>query len=154
MLIQHATKVISYVTHVTLAGLYATVYFLNDTVRHPILGSLKRALTTSFGSICFGSLLIALVNFIRYFLNLARMNSDNGLLSCFLFIIQCIVSCFQGIFVCFLCLLTSLCLHVYTMFFRNGSPITHLVALPFLEKLSFHQLDAHGTWSRIVVLML
>ncbi|KAI7876601.1 DUF580-domain-containing protein [Lichtheimia hyalospora FSU 10163] len=92
------SQVISYVTHVTLAGLYATVYFLNDTVRHPILGSLKRALTTSFGSICFGSLLIAIVNLVRYFINLARMNSDNGILSCFLFIIQCIVGCFQGIF--------------------------------------------------------
>lgn len=144
---------ISYVTHVTLAGVYATVYFLNDTVRHPILGSLRRALTTSFGSICFGSLLIALVNFIRYFLNLARMNSDNGILSCFLFIIQCIVGCFQGLFVCFICLLaTPILTHTYVI--RNGSPITHLVGLPFSDKLLFHQLDAHGTWSRIVVLML
>ncbi|KAI8149418.1 plasma-membrane choline transporter-domain-containing protein [Fennellomyces sp. T-0311] len=92
------SQVISYVTHVTLAGLYATVYYLNDTVRHPILGSLRRALTTSFGSICFGSLLIAIVNMVRYFLQILQNNTDNPILSFLVCIVQCIVGCFQGIF--------------------------------------------------------
>ncbi|KAI7857161.1 plasma-membrane choline transporter-domain-containing protein [Circinella umbellata] len=92
------SQVISYVTHVTLSGLYATVYFLNDTVRHPILGSFKRAMTTSFGSICFGSLLIAIVNMIRYFLQILQNNTDNPILSFLVCIVQCIVGCFQGIF--------------------------------------------------------
>ncbi|KAI9316911.1 plasma-membrane choline transporter-domain-containing protein [Dichotomocladium elegans] len=92
------SQVISYVTHVTLAGIYATVYFLNDTVRHPALSSMRRATTTSFGSICFGSLLIAIINVIRYFLSIAQQSTDNPILSFLVCVIQCIVGCFQGVF--------------------------------------------------------
>lgn len=96
------SQVITYVTHVTLAGIFATVYFLNDGVGRPIWGSLKRALTTSFGSICFGALLIAIVNLIRYFLSIARANADNACLAFFICIIQCIVNCAAGLFVSFI----------------------------------------------------
>ncbi|CAO3692029.1 Protein pns1 [Rhizopus azygosporus] len=92
------SQVITYVTHVTLAGLFATVYFLNDGIKHPIWGSARRALTTSFGSICFGSLLIALINLVRFFLRVAQSNTDNPCASFFICIIQCIVSCFAGLF--------------------------------------------------------
>ncbi|OAC98451.1 hypothetical protein MUCCIDRAFT_44729 [Mucor lusitanicus CBS 277.49] len=92
------SQVITYVTHVTLAGIFATVYFLNDGVRHPVWGSAKRALTTSFGSICFGALLIAFVNLIRYFLSIARANTDNACMAFFICIIQCIVNCAAGLF--------------------------------------------------------
>ncbi|RCH93038.1 Protein pns1 [Rhizopus stolonifer] len=92
------SQVITYVTHVTLAGLFATVYFLNDGIKHPIWGSAKRALTTSFGSICFGSLLIAIINLIRYFLQIARSNTDNACAAFFVCIIQCIVNCIAGLF--------------------------------------------------------
>lgn len=95
------SQVISYVTHVTLSGVFATVYFLNNQVAHPIWGSAKRALTTSFGSICFGALLVALINTLRYFIQVARSSSDNPLLSFALCIIECIVSCIQGLFVSF-----------------------------------------------------
>lgn len=93
------SQVITYVTHVILAGVFATVYFLNDGIQHPIWGSAKRALTTSFGSICFGALLIALVNMIRYFLQIARANADNAALAFLICIIQCIVNCAAGLFV-------------------------------------------------------
>lgn len=93
------SQVIAYVTHVTIAGIFATVYFLNDGVRHPVWGSLKRALTTSFGSICFGSLLIAIINLVRYLLSIARANTDNACMAFFICIIQCIVNCFAGLFV-------------------------------------------------------
>ncbi|KAI8076284.1 plasma-membrane choline transporter-domain-containing protein [Thamnidium elegans] len=92
------SQVITYVTHVTLAGIFATVYFLNDGIQHPIWGSFKRALTTSFGSICFGALLIALVNLIRYFLQIARSNTDNAACAFLICIIQCIVNCAAGLF--------------------------------------------------------
>ncbi|KAG2202551.1 hypothetical protein INT47_012545 [Mucor saturninus] len=92
------SQVISYVTHVTLSGVFATVYFLNNQIAHPIWGSAKRALTTSFGSICFGALLVALINTLRYFIQVARSSSDNPLLSFALCIIECIVSCIQGLF--------------------------------------------------------
>lgn len=93
------SQVIAYVTHVTLAGIFATVYFLNDGVKHPIWGSAKRALTTSFGSICFGALLMALINMIRYFLAIARSNTDNAACAFLICIIQCIVNCAAGLFV-------------------------------------------------------
>lgn len=93
------TQVISYVTHVTLAGVFATVYFLNHQVAHPIWGSAKRALTTSFGSICFGSLLIAIINTIRYFIQVGRSNNDSPVLAFVLCILDCIVSCIEGLFV-------------------------------------------------------
>ncbi|KAI7891655.1 plasma-membrane choline transporter-domain-containing protein [Mucor mucedo] len=92
------SQVITYVAHVTIAGVFATVYFLNDGVKHPVWGSARRALTTSFGSICFGALLIAFVNMIRYFLQIARANSDNPVLSFLICIIQCIVNCAAGLF--------------------------------------------------------
>ncbi|EIE87019.1 hypothetical protein RO3G_11730 [Rhizopus delemar RA 99-880] len=92
------SQVITYVTHVTLAGLFATVYFLNDGIKHPIWGSARRAFTTSFGSICFGSLLIAIINLIRFLLQIARSNTDNACAAFFVCIIQCIVNCFAGLF--------------------------------------------------------
>ncbi|KAI8376125.1 plasma-membrane choline transporter-domain-containing protein [Radiomyces spectabilis] len=91
------SQVITYVTHVILAGIFATVYFLDNSVKHPIWGSTRRALTTSFGSICFGALIIAFVNFVRYFLSVARANTDSPILGFLICIVQCIVGCFQGL---------------------------------------------------------
>lgn len=91
------SQVISYVAYVTLAGIYASVYF--NTGPHPSLPSLKRAMTTSLGSICFGSLLIALVEFLRYLIAVARGSTDNPILGVFLCIVDCLIGCFQGFFV-------------------------------------------------------
>lgn len=45
----------------------------------PAFGALKRALSVSFGSICFGSLIVALIDTLRQFLNLIRQSiSQNG----------------------------------------------------------------------------
>lgn len=93
------TQVISYVTHVTLSGVFATVYFLNNQVSHPIWGSAKRAMTTSFGSICFGGLLVALLSTVRFIIDVGRSSSDDGLLSFVLCILDCIVGCIQGMLV-------------------------------------------------------
>lgn len=92
------SQVITYVTHVTLAGMFATVYFLNDGIKHPVWGSAKRALTTSFGSICFGALLIAIINVIRYFLAIARAEADNAICAFLICIVQCLVDCAAGLF--------------------------------------------------------
>jgi len=69
------TEVIKNTIHVTCSGLFATYYFrgidspeknkIEVDVKNPTLKSLKRALTTSFGSICFGSLLISGINTLR-----------------------------------------------------------------------------------------
>ncbi|KXS11728.1 DUF580-domain-containing protein [Gonapodya prolifera JEL478] len=82
-------QVIANVGHVTTAGLYATYYFLgiqnpasgtvDINVSSPVLASFKRASTTSFGSICFGSLLIAIIQTLRAIAENSRNRSaDNG----------------------------------------------------------------------------
>ena len=57
------------VLHVTVAGVAATYYFLvspsNPNPPNPTASSLKRATTTSFGSICLGSLVLSLVRALR-----------------------------------------------------------------------------------------
>src|SRR5207248_2476897 len=61
--------VIKYTIHVSVGGVAATWYFQTGanvvTPPHPVLSSAKRALTTSFGSICFASLILALIRVTR-----------------------------------------------------------------------------------------
>ena len=54
---------------------------------------LLSALTTSFGSICFGSLIAAIVQALRALANEAQSNGDAALLAC---IAQCILACIQS----------------------------------------------------------
>ena len=64
-------------------------------VKNPTAQSAKRALTTSFGSICYGSLLIAIIQTLRAMANQAKNDSNNdgnaglAILFCCL---QCILS--------------------------------------------------------------
>ena len=51
-------------------------------------------MTTSFGSICFGSLLVALIQALRSLANEAQQNGDSGILGC---IAECILACLQSI---------------------------------------------------------
>jgi hypothetical protein len=58
--------VVKNTVHVTVAGAVASWYFKADaSPAEATKNALKRATTTSFGSICFGSLLIAVVQFLR-----------------------------------------------------------------------------------------
>lgn len=52
------------------------------------------ALTTSFGSICFGSLIVAIIQALRALANEARNNGDAGALAC---VAECLLGCLQGI---------------------------------------------------------
>ncbi len=64
-------QVIGNVLQTTIAGTYATFYFLHGTgqqVANPTAGSLRRACTYSFGSICVGSLIVASLQFLRFLL--------------------------------------------------------------------------------------
>jgi hypothetical protein len=61
------------------------------TLIHPS-PSLASALTTSFGSICLGSLIVAIVQTLRAFATAARSNGDSVLLAC---IAQCILVCIE-----------------------------------------------------------
>lgn len=60
-----------------------------------ICDSMKRAMTTSFGSICFGSLIVAIIQALRALANAARSNDDgNAILVC---IAECILQCLASI---------------------------------------------------------
>lgn len=73
------SEVIKNVIHVTIVGIYGTWYYLASSdqgaPRFPALGALKRALTYCFGSICCGSLMVALLELLRAFINVLKSNA-------------------------------------------------------------------------------
>lgn len=105
-------QVIKNVGHVTLGGVFAAFYFLSPSLnnassstatpqgpgmpKYPTLSSFKRAMTTSFGSIAFGSLVIAAIQFIRFIIRQIVYNADGPLvfLACCL---DCILGCIEGL---------------------------------------------------------
>lgn len=81
-------QVIKNTVHVTSSGLFASWYFLHDQMPHnPTLKSLKRACTSSFGSICLGSLLVAALKTLRAIIRSIR-NERMGIV---VFLLDCIV---------------------------------------------------------------
>lgn len=89
-------QVIQNTTHVTVAGTVGSWWFTPEDAgccSSGLTGSLVRSLTTSFGSICFGSLLVAIVQALKALAQQAR-NSDNGILLC---LAECILGCIESI---------------------------------------------------------
>lgn len=84
-----------------IAGVYATYYFLHGTgqmIVSPVAQSLRRALSYSFGSICFGSLIVALIQTLRFLLSVASRDRDSlasAIADCVLDIIQGLVEYFN-----------------------------------------------------------
>merc|ERR1711916_181509 len=60
----------------------------------PLLGALRRATTTSFGSVCFGSLVVAILKTIRSLIRFMLNASDNQFLA---FVINCILGCIESL---------------------------------------------------------
>jgi Plasma-membrane choline transporter len=87
-------QVLANTVHVTSVGVVGTWWFVPDEANawwsSALSGSLARATTTSFGSICFGSFLVAFVQALRSLEYYTRDNDDMRIVSC---IIQCILSC-------------------------------------------------------------
>jgi hypothetical protein len=94
------SQVIKTIIHVTDAGVFATFYFLEGTPQGtgstPTLSSLKRACTTSIGSICYGSLIIALLNTVRFILR-SFANSDDGACGFVAVCLECILSWIESL---------------------------------------------------------
>jgi len=89
-------QVIQNTTHVTVAGTVGAWWFSPDQsgcCASGMIGSLIRSLTTSFGSICFGSLLVAIIQALRALADSAR-NGDNQILVC---IAMCILGCLESL---------------------------------------------------------
>jgi hypothetical protein len=79
-----------------VSGTFATWYFLSGTTGvppNPTLGAFKRSMTTSFGSICFGSLIVATLQTIRALLRGMR-NERNGLL---VVIVDCLIGWIESL---------------------------------------------------------
>lgn len=59
--------------HTTISGVYGSWYFLpNNFPKGATRGALRRALTYSFGSISFGSLIVAIINCLRQLCSIAQ----------------------------------------------------------------------------------
>ncbi|KAK7199938.1 Plasma-membrane choline transporter [Novymonas esmeraldas] len=92
------SQVMPNVMHVTTSGLVATWYYAGSAnmPRHPTLASFKRATTTSFGSICFGSLIVAIIQFLRWLVESSGHDNENGFLRCLLeFMLRCLENIVQ-----------------------------------------------------------
>lgn len=73
------SEVIKNIMHVTISGVYGSWYFYSQkpmgVPRGATRGAFKRSMTGSFGSICFGSLVVAIVQFLRQAASVAQQNS-------------------------------------------------------------------------------
>jgi len=76
------------ISHTTTCGVAATWYFSKE-VHKPTVPSLKRTMTTSFGSVCFGSFIVALLQATRAILRSQRRNT---VLAC---IVYCLLLCIE-----------------------------------------------------------
>jgi len=87
-------EVIKNVVHVSVSGVVATWYFMsNNMPANPTLGSFKRAMTSSLGSIAFGSLIVAVIQTLRTILRAVMNRSSKNWV---ILIISCIGLCFLG----------------------------------------------------------
>jgi len=75
-------QLIKAVLHATVAGTVGSWYFLSPNVpRNPTARALRRALSTSFGSLCLGSLVVAILQVLRALARSASKKSGGTLRS-------------------------------------------------------------------------
>ncbi|KAJ3396448.1 putative choline transporter, neither null mutation nor overexpression affects choline transport [Chytriomyces hyalinus] len=113
-------EVVRNTIHSAVCGTFATYYFMgmqqpnSDTItlpsNHTTAKSLGRALTTSFGSICFGSLLVSLIRTLKFIAQMAKNDSaqDGNILCCI------IATCFECILACLADILDYFNKYAYT----------------------------------------
>ena len=86
-------QVIQYSVHTCVAGVVGTWWFSPEEsgcCSSGVCNSFIRTMTTSFGSICFGSLIVAIIQALKQLAATARANDDGGFLVC---IAECILGC-------------------------------------------------------------
>ena len=94
LLLFWAMEVFRNIVHVTTSGTVGAFYFHGAGGEKNAAGkSLWRALTTSFGSICFGSLLVAIIQTLRSMASSMRRRKNN-ILAC---LCECIFQCLERI---------------------------------------------------------
>ena len=93
----YITEVLKNVIHVTISGVYGSWYFCSQNFpKGATRGAFRRAMTYSFGSISFGSLIVAIINCLRQVCSVAQQSSaQNGnMVGAALF---CFLQCFIGL---------------------------------------------------------
>ncbi|KUJ10391.1 duf580 domain-containing protein [Mollisia scopiformis] len=92
------TEVIKNVIHVSISGVYGSWYFCANKPggfpKGATRGAFKRSITYSFGSISFGSLIVALIQCLRQACSIAQKNEaaqGNALGAIFFCILQCFI---------------------------------------------------------------
>ncbi|PNY29793.1 Protein PNS1 [Tolypocladium capitatum] len=82
--------------HTIIAGVYGSWYFcVHNFPKGATRGAAKRALTYSFGSISFGSLLVAIIQFLRQLCSVARSQAgdEGGVGGMVGYVVFCILGC-------------------------------------------------------------
>lgn len=91
------TQVIMNVVHVTTAGTVGTWWFTpneaNSCCSEAVKSSYIRSLTTSFGSICLGSLIVAIIQSAKEVVHSLRDNGDQMLLC----LTECLLGCIESL---------------------------------------------------------
>ncbi|KAF2662354.1 DUF580-domain-containing protein [Lophiostoma macrostomum CBS 122681] len=83
--------------HVTISGVYGSWYFCpNNFPKRATRGALKRSLTYSFGSISLGSLIVAIIQFLRQICSAAQQSAaqDGNIVGTIIF---CCLQCLIGV---------------------------------------------------------
>jgi hypothetical protein len=84
--------------HVTVAGTVGNWWFkpseASSCCSSAVNNAATRAMTTSFGSICFGSLIVAVIQALKMLANTARAEGDAGIMAC---VAECILACLASI---------------------------------------------------------
>lgn len=93
-------EIIQNVSRVTSSGVFACRYFLglhSPQAPNPTVESFKRATTYSFGSICFGSLLVSFISFLRFLLDSSNDGNSiaRALTDCLLSILESLLRYFN-----------------------------------------------------------
>lgn len=97
------SEVIRNIAGCAVSGIVAAWYFLYpgpNCPRWPVFGALWRACTYSFGSICFGSLIVALLNCVQLAIRLViesmKQSGDNVIVICFVACAEAMVGFING----------------------------------------------------------
>ncbi|AIN96619.1 plasma-membrane choline transporter, putative [Leishmania panamensis] len=90
-------EVLGALVHVTVCGVVATWYFAGEgrIPSFPVWCAFQRATTTSFGSVCLGSLITAIASFIRFLIDTARSSNDGD--SFCMCIMSSLVGCIEDL---------------------------------------------------------
>jgi len=86
-------QVIRNLLHATVAGVVGSWFFYSDDAMSPspTWNSFKRAATTSLGSIAFGSMLVAIIDTIKFILDQMIRNT------CLRYVVDCLCTCIQDL---------------------------------------------------------